>query len=130
MSCLGWISQTRSPSTARDAQFLVDFGLGKMRGLIHIQTMTKMTNISAYDPIQIRDQTANANKGRLEYLVQTLQGLAWRSHTSSDIWNNFSMVWAIPIIFVLGGIVLTVLNAVNLSETLNHIKNKTRTFCL
>ena len=62
-----------------------------------------------YMPIHSLDQTARMNKGRQEYLVQTLQGFAWRSQTSSVMEKSFSIVVRAVIATKLQGFPLVIL---------------------
>ena len=64
MGILLRLSHTRSPNTALDAQFFVEPGIAKTRGLIHIQTIESKIGTSDHRPIQIRLQAERIKTGK------------------------------------------------------------------
>ena len=57
------LSQTRSPSTAFDAQVFVELGIANTRGLIHIQTIERRIGSNDHGPIQARLQIERIRTG-------------------------------------------------------------------
>ena len=73
---LSLFKKTLSPSTALDAQFLVDFGLLNRMGLKNTHNIETTPGNRHHQSIHTRLQKLSTIMGRTEYLVQTLTGLA------------------------------------------------------
>ena len=87
----GLLEENTFTKVPLDAQLVVDFGIGKARGLYQIHQAAAATASSAYQSSQRRLQIARLNKGKqVKNLVHTLHGLAWRSQTESCIARAFS----------------------------------------